>query len=137
MSNWTHVAGVIRIDDLRLDQYSTPDFDSLIGDEFDFDDVMSGNLEGCCDNMMPSGSEGSLRKTVYVNPRRSELAAYVVTIFGDLRDHDDPEAIVAWFKEVCSKFIVRQAVITVHNERNGAVAWTYSDSDMPRVKYLD
>ena len=36
MSNWTHVAGVIRIDDIRIGN-TTPDFDKIIlkGDELD------------------------------------------------------------------------------------------------------
>ena len=32
MSNWTHVAGVMRIDDLRFDAANIPDFKAVFGD---------------------------------------------------------------------------------------------------------
>lgn len=55
--------------------------------------------------------------TVWTNPDKQALSAYTVSIFGDLRDDDDPDAIVEWFKYKCRKLDVRQACITVNNER--------------------
>lgn len=77
------------------------------------------------------GSEGSLYKTIWRNPKKNSLAKYTVSIFGDLRDHDDPQKIVDWFKDICSKlgWRVRNATITVRNEWNGTINWTYDRKD--------
>ena len=116
MSNWTHVAGVIRVDSFS----GNLDFDDLIGSEWDY----YGNFTGGS-KRMPDGSEGSLQKSVWKNPDEGCVAKYTVSIFGDLRDHDDPQKIIDWFKEVCDSLWVRQAIITVSNERNGTIDWRY------------
>ena len=118
MSNWTHVAGVVRVDDLRLTD-NAPDFDKIFGKSF-------GYLEDIPSNPMPFGSEGSLQKHVWVNPDKEYAAAYTVSIFGDLRSHDDPEEILEWFKTCLKDLIVRQAIITIDNEQNGTINWTYT-----------
>ena len=61
------------------------------------------------------------------------MAAYTVSIFGDLRDHDDVDEIIYWFEEKCKAlkedknvpFWIRQAVITVENEQYGMRTKTY------------
>lgn len=53
------------------------------------------------------------------------MASTCVNIFGDLRDHESPDKIVNWFKAKLEGQFVRQAVITVENEKNGTVTWTY------------
>lgn len=134
MSNWTHVAGVIRIDDLRFDE-SILDFDKLIGKEclFDDDNGVWEDAEINPDSYLPMGWEGTLQKSVWVNPDRSCAAAYVVTIFGDLRDHHDPNEIIEWFKnkikEIHKDYWVRDATITARNECNGTVNWTFENND--------
>lgn len=101
MSNWTHVAGIIRVDDLARCLGKKPlNFQKLIDD-------------------LPSGSEGPLQMSVWVNPAKSCLFSYVISIFGDLRDHHSAEEIVEWFKKTCDKFTVRDAAVTVRNEWNG------------------
>lgn len=126
MSNWTHVAGIIRIDDIRFD-HSAPDFDKLIGKECLFADPIEVwvDYEKHPKKYLPMGSEGSLHKSVWVNPNISHMSAYTVSIFGDLRDHHDPKKIVTWFKKLCDGLAVRSAVITVENERNGSITYTY------------
>ena len=130
MSNWTHVAGIIRIDDIRIGN-TTPDFDKIIGKEclYESADEVWEDADKHPQDYLPMGSEGSLEKSVWINPDRSCIAAYTVSIFGDLRDHDDPNAIIRWFKdkirELCERFIIRQATITVDNEYNGTENWTF------------
>ena len=130
MSNWTHVAGIIRIDDIRIGN-TTPDFDKIIGKEclYESADEAWEDADKHPQDYLPMGSEGSLEKSVWINPDRSCIAAYTVSIFGDLRDHDDPNAIIRWFKdkirELCERFIIRQATITVDNEYNGTENWTF------------
>ena len=137
MSSWIHVNAAIRIDDLRLDD-SVPDFDELIGKECLFgesnsvwDDAMSNS-----DLYLPMGSEGSLRKSVWINPDRSYAAAYSVMIFGDLRDRDekDAEKVIEWFKDKCNKIsCVRDAVITIRVNTDKPLIFVYD----PFEKYRD
>ena len=134
MSNWTHVAGVIRIDDLRITN-DLPDFDELIGRECMYESPFEvwDDAELHPQKFLPMGSEGSLEKSIWVNPDTSCLAAYTVSIFGDLRDHYDPDAVIRWFedkiKEISETFWVRQAAITVKNEYYGTKNWVFSHKD--------
>ena len=81
------------------------------------------------DSFLPFGSEGSLKMDVIINPNLSSVAAYVVVIWGDLRDHDDTDAIVKWFKGKLKDLYVRQACITVSNEQNGQKFWSTDIDD--------
>ena len=126
MSNWTHVAGIIRIDAIRCMEEEV-DFDALIGKESDWDVPRSVWVNP--KEYMPMGSEGSLNKHIWINSDKSCMAAYTVSIFGDLRDHDDPQEIIDWFKSICNKCWVRNATIVVENERNGTLSWTWEDGD--------
>ena len=134
MSNWTHVAGVIRIDDLRFDN-TTPDFEKLIGKEclFNSPHELWEDADKHPQDFLPMGSEGTLRKSVWINPDRGHVAAYVVTIFGDLRSHDDPNAIVRWFKgkikDILNTNWVRNATIIVDNECNGSASWSFNKEE--------
>ena len=138
MSNWTHVAGVIRIDYFKWDE-DTPelDFDELLGKEclWSSDYEVYEDRDKHPELYLPMGSEGSLRKSVWIDPDRASAARYTVSIFGDLRDHNSCDEIIEWFKNKC-EFIdsddeklcggcIRQAVITVDNECNGTKSYTY------------
>ena len=129
MSNWTHVAGIIRVDGFRVGSDTKPDWDKLLGKELRYRDGLKKweEAEDHPERFMPLGSEGSLIKTIWANPDKSCVAAYTVSIFGDLRDHDDPDIIIEWFKDQCSKMFVRQAAITVNNECNGMRTWAIDD----------
>lgn len=128
MSNWTHVAGIIRVDRIRVDGDTTElDFDEILGKEClwnssrkVWDDALKNP-----DKYMPMGSEGSLQKSVWVNPNKDHVASYAVSIFGDLRDHDSISEIIDWFIEKCNLLWVRSAVITVENELHGTKTYTY------------
>jgi len=120
MSNWTHVAGVIRVDSLR-GVMPEPNWDEIFGKELDYGEPEEDGVK-----YMPAGSEGSLSKVVYENDNTSSAAAYVVVVVGDLRDHYDAQGIVDWFKDICMNhdLWIRQASITVENELNGTVNWS-------------
>lgn len=132
MSIWTHVAGVIRIDSFRFGN-DVPDFDALVGKECLWDNNRTVWDEQAAnpDKFLPMGSEGSLQKSVWVNPKANHLAAYTVTIFGDLRSFSRPNEIVEWFKKKCNEidkeFMIRQAVITVETEFIETITWTYEE----------
>ena len=128
MSNWTHVAGIIRVDRIRVDDDAEElDFDKILGKEClwnssrkVWDDALKNP-----DKYMPMGSEGSLQKSVWVNPNKGRVDSYTISIFGDLRDHDNISEIIDWFIKKCNLLWVRNAVITVENERYGTKTYTY------------
>lgn len=130
MSSWTHVAGIIRVDSIRLSD-SIPDFDKLIGKEclWESDEKIWKDVHENPDKYLPMGSEGSLQKSIWVNPDQSYVASYTISIFGDLRDHYSAQKIVDWFKTICDKLWVRNAVITVDNDIEGVVTYTHKESD--------
>lgn len=135
MSNWTHVAAVVRVDSFRFGNETEQDaiekFHDIFGKEclFESSSEVWEDMECAPGSYLPMGSEGSLRLSVWTNPNTSSMAAWTVSIFGDLRDHDDPDEIVNWFKEKIEGLSVRQATITVRNEMNGTCNWTYEDED--------
>ena len=135
MSNWTHVAGVIRVDYIKWNE-DTPelDFDKLFGKECGYDYEGFEDADKHPELYLPMGSEGSLQKSVWINPNDSHAARYTVSIFGDLRDHDSCDEIIEWFKNKCQlignvRCGIRQATITVDNEYNGIKSYTWNCDD--------
>lgn len=126
MSAWVHVAAIARIDYLPvLNDGTEIDFDTAFGKECLWDD---GDFEYAAeheDEFLPMGSEGSLYKTVWVNPHKNHADQYTVSIFGDLRDVTDGQWIIDWFKNKLRKMWVRQATITVDAEYGGVTTWTF------------
>ncbi len=141
MSNWTHVSGVVRIDTFgSFDHHSgKPDFEIIgewFGKELHFGDEekLWDEADEHPERFLPLGSEGSLRLSVWTNPVPNHTAKYTVTVFGDLRDHDSADEIVAWFKDVCGKIQnsnyvawIRNAVVLADNEQKGVAAWHYDE----------
>ena len=130
MSKWLHVAGVLRVDDLRILQEDI-NFEEVIGKTLTFDDIWEGTpmyseFKADPSKFLPLGSEGSLQMSVWKNPDMHTTAAYTVSIFGDLRDCTDCNAIITWFQDIVTSknLLIRQAVITVENETDPAVTWT-------------
>lgn len=129
MSVWTHVAGIVRVDgivcfgDIDFDF----DFDKVFGKEclWDSDKDIWDDADLNPDDYMPMGSEGSLEKSVWINPDAYCMARYTVSVFGDLRDYDDSKAIIEWFKNSCDKVAVRQAVLTIEVEGEEPIVYRY------------
>ena len=113
MSQWTHCTATFRIDAFEHDL--TPEkIEEIIGEPRGHDRPWADYVDSV--KLLPYGSEGSLEYTIYESPDESLMAAYVITVFGDLRDYDDDKALVAWFEDVCSHFVIRQAMITIDVE---------------------
>lgn len=123
MSNWTHVAAIFRVDGFWHDY----DFTKIFGKELNFNDSKDKwrESEKHLEQFLPLGSEGSLKMSIWENPDHSCVAAYTVSIFGDLRDHNSIDEIINWFDEKCKGIWIRQAVITVENEMYGTSTKTY------------
>ena len=132
MSIWTHVAGIIRVDHISmLSNNKELDFDELLGKELRWEDDSEvwEDAEKHPEKYMPYGSEGSLQKSVWVNPHDYCAARYTVSVFGDLRSHQDVDGVIEWFKSICSKVCVRNATIVVDNEALGSKTWTYVEEE--------
>lgn len=120
MSNWTHVAGIIRVDCF---EYNLVDkINNIIGKEIHFNSSTGewNDFGENPDSYLPCGSEGSLRATIWENPNKHCAAAYTVSIFGDLRDHDSAIDIIRWFrnKTLALDLVscgVRNACVTAKN----------------------
>lgn len=121
MSYWTHVCGCIRVDSLRLNkednQKDNERIEEVLGKIIQFDDIeWDWNITKKYKTKLPMGSEGSLKYSIMNNPLYC-IAAHVITIWGDLRDYgeemEDIQYIEDWFNDVCSKFNIRQAVLTI------------------------
>ena len=131
MSNWTHVAGIIRVDSIRDEGMGKVDFDEILGKEclWGFPSEVWKDADENPDKYLPMGSEGSLQKSIWENPNKNCIASYTISIFGDLRDHNSTSDIIEWFKERCKLLWVRNAVITVENECYGTETYTYVDEE--------
>ena len=134
MSNWTHAAGIIRVDSFRFDPLEPDFWEKTIGKECKWGSPKEVWDEAFDhgERFMPMGSEGSLHMEVWENPDESQMAAYTVSIFGDLRDHDDPDDVIDWFKKVCGRLCVRNAVIEVQNEWYGTKTWSWCADEEER-----
>ena len=128
MSVWTHVAGIIRVDSFR-ELEGDLDFTEIFGKELKYADSNFSDAYNHTDKYLPFGSEGSLKITIWDNPDKFQMAAYPVSIFGDLRDYDEPEKIIGWFKDKCSKLLIRDAVITARSSDSEPITWTYVYED--------
>ena len=132
MSAWVHVSAIARIDYIQiLNDDNEVDFDKVFGRECLWEDDSSvwERARTHEEEFLPMGSEGSLQKSVWVNPDDHCAARYTVSIFGDLRDVESGKWIIDWFKEKLRKMRVRQASITINSEYYGISTWTYGGDD--------
>lgn len=136
MSNWTYVAGIIRIDYIKYEDKPILDFDKLLGRDCDcIHEIFEANKHP--ELYLPVGSVGSLKKSIWVSyPNDPYIARYAVSIFGDLCDYSC-DRIIEWFKNKCkltdsdkvSGSSIIQATITVSNEYGDAKSYTYKKEE--------
>ncbi len=119
MSIWTHVNTVFRIDSVYPHLEEKNKIKRIIGktciasspaEEWE-------KLREHPEEYSPRGSEGTLQMAMWENPNRHCTAAYVVTVFGDLRDVDlcqkvEQDKIISWFMRCCKELDIRQATMT-------------------------
>lgn len=126
MSIWTHVAGIIRVDE------GTGNFDNISDLKKLFvKDIWGEPKEGKCN--MPCGSEESLNYSIWENPDKSSICKYTISIFGDLRDFEEPELpeIKQWWDDIIKKLeYVRQAIILIEcEETSEPIIYKYTTKD--------
>lgn len=134
MSQWTHIAGTIRIDTIDHEGVKEQ-LNNVLGQTWKWGDNVDPDTE-----YAPYGSEGSIQYTITENPDESCVAAFVVTFYGDLRHYDNDAEIIAWFEKACDAFFIRQATITIDVEGQKIIYGSYtglSDSGENRYSYTE
>ena len=139
MSQWTHAVGCIRVDG------SPQAFGSrieavreVLGKVVTFDDLCKQEgPEDAILTTLPMGSEGSMR--YHIIEYDKGLCWLSIPVWGDLRNFDDADAIIKWFKGVCEKLctpnrangliVVRDAVIRVVTEGSDPVVFSWGVGD--------
>lgn len=149
MSQWTHVSGIIRVDSI-VDRGVTKEKEKKLLEDFlgpicSYDDEESS--EQC---HLPCGSEGSLRYEVSITGHANEEPGYFsasvsrghISIWGDLRDYNDFQEILNWFKSLCSSiqkeigYWVRDSILTIDVEFKKYLHCFY-DTQLDRIVVLD
>ena len=127
MSIWTHVAAIIRIDTIKgfgMGPQSKEELEKVLGPVAKFD----GSDEDWNSCTLPCGSEGSLQYAIWENEDEHCVAAFTVSVFGDLRDYDETESIEKWFNEFCGKFpLIRQAICVAEVEGGETKVFQYKE----------
>lgn len=131
MSQWTHVAAVIRFDDIKIVADKTP-FAPELGHTCSFED--DPTKWNACD--VPCGSEGSLRYYVWNNPDLSDMAAYTVMIWGDLRDYDNSDEIIDYLKRITKGKLIRQGTATIAIEGRKTLTLLYNNGNWETVSVI-
>ncbi|MEA2037103.1 MAG: hypothetical protein U9O94_06315 [Nanoarchaeota archaeon] len=104
MSRWSHIAGVIRVDD-----WEETDKKRIRREGRRIIKFIQANA--------PVGSEGGLSFKLDINPNIYTVTRYVITVFGDLRGFgykEDIELFVAWWEELMKSGLdIRNAIINL------------------------
>lgn len=119
MSIWTHVVGLVYIDDIAVAFTGTPAFHLNEQD-------------------IPSGSEGSLTVRRIDNPtpnvfhgEKHYTTRFGLAIWGDLRDFDDVESIVTWLTNLTGdKIMVRDGVVQITVEGHTPQIYRFVDMEL-------
>jgi len=115
MSQWTHVCGCIRFDAIRgVPGQNIESLKKALGNTVSYGDPKE--KWDACD--VPCGSEGSLQYSIYENPSLSSIAAYTVSVHGDLRNYDSVDEIEKWLNRVTENWnkMIRQVVFHIRVE---------------------
>lgn len=110
MSQWTHIAGIVRVDAILSDQTKT--IEGCFGKTCSYSDPESA-WESCT---VPCGSEGSVQYRIERTGTENEMAWGCVYIWGDLRDYSDAQEIYKWLKAATKSLLIRSCVVKIDVE---------------------
>lgn len=121
MSNWTHVAGTIRVDG---HPWTEEQFKKVFGEPFESHHWNTTGLEKELaehpERFMPTSSEGSpIEITRWSNDDPCCMEMYTFTLFADLRGYEDTQEITDYFIRVCNNIgglDIRQVCLSAYNE---------------------
>jgi len=131
MSIWTHVSGIIRIDDYKMF--------GLSGQKTDLSKVFIRNtwFHRNENGNLPTGSEGSI-DVEFIDRHEDDSTDYMRTVafFGDLRDYEDLSLIQSWWRNIpnilpesCG---IRQAVLLAECETGQRLILTEKEMDIKK-----
>ena len=121
MSQWTLVAGIIRIDslDCEVKNVTVKDFKeklkNIFGETCNWNSS-DKKIKACT---VPKGSEGSLQYKINKTGSDGSISWGEISIYGDLRNYEDVEEIFNWVKKCCSHnnlFWIRQCSVQIEVE---------------------
>ena len=105
MSTWAHVVGCIRIDGIKELGASLEKLEKTLGPMCTWENWNDNST-------LPRGSEGGLQYRVI--EYNNGMPWVAVPVWGDLRDYETPDGIVAWWKNILPKLgIVRDAILQI------------------------
>lgn len=132
MSFWTYVSAEFTFDTHYLKENKKRVDEKLLDDIFGktvrFQDMVEhtfDDIEKHPENYLPMGSEGSLKKSVWVKQTKTEKGGIAykskhVRVHGSLRDVWDAEPAKEWFKRVCNKPEISYGAIKI--ELDGGIS---------------
>lgn len=130
MSQWTHVCGCIRIDRL-FEKADREVIRNALGKTLMWESPaeMWDEAENHPERYTPYGSEGGIEYDIWENPNYDCMAAYTVSIWGDLRDYSSVNEITNWFNKILydSNLIIRDAVLSIDVEYQCKATLVYKD----------
>jgi hypothetical protein len=121
MSQWTHVAGMIRVDAMRsVIPARVTDVEDVIGYSYYYDwdsDDLHKVENASTGPSVPIGSEGPIQYSVNVNPHLPSLAAYDVAVWGDLRDFGEESVgqIGDWLARIVTDVKASQRLLSLRD----------------------
>lgn len=146
MSQWTHVAGMIRVDGMGPIIGMSPEDEEkeirrILGHTCHFNSPRE-DWDKCS---VPCGSEGSIQYEVSIHSSKNSLYRGAVTIWGDLRNYDEDASIGKWFKGVLEEltfnaetrnpFSIRDAILSIDVEGSpNKVILTWSGNKVVKTK---
>lgn len=125
MSQWTHIAGFLRIDYLQMRESDNQLID-IIKEKFGRTCDFHSPEKSWDECNVPMGSEGSVQYKVLLTYGHSSLARIVVLIWGDLRDYGDDKSIIDWVKKSTKDLILRAGIIQVDVEYRDSNFYGYN-----------
>ncbi len=133
MSQWTHIAGIIRVDSIHhiLQHVARgqiqKELAQVLGKPVDYDSLNDG------ESTLPMGSEGSLQYTVTEVDSDYGPCWGHVALWGDLRDYEDEKAIHEWLYDILEElkkrnYIIRQCIVHIDVEYQQKWALVYNEN---------
>lgn len=126
MSQWTHINGAVRIDSLS-NHINIP-----LGEQFGYENYPKDPDQ----RNIPYGSEGSLRYSRVITGNNTSLNKVTYVFWGDLRDYDDVDELINYFKTRFSGHMIRSAIIEIDVESQEKVILRFNDNDWRIIKLV-
>ena len=139
MSQWTHITAAIRYNYLEMLMGNSPIDMGCFGKPVGWEDDFKSEVPAITGSpTLPCGSEGSLDYEIIKSKDESSLGCRDAIFHGDLRDYDDVEEILEYFKEITTKdkYMVRSGVLEIDVEFKRARVFRFDIDTKEWVEYV-